>query len=68
MRWGIDLQDGEYNVFSISCDGKVNNWVLMQNQLVLTTVIILTLPIERVPGPDGAIVKISGMNFKQMYP
>lgn len=48
------------NVFSVSCDGKVNNWVLMQSELVVTTVITLTLPIEQVSGPDGALVSITG--------
>ncbi|KAL0278511.1 UNVERIFIED_CONTAM: hypothetical protein PYX00_000318 [Menopon gallinae] len=59
VRWGDDLQDGEMNVFSISYDGKVNNWVMMQSELVVTTVIVLTLPIEQVPGPDGAMVSIT---------
>lgn len=54
------MADGEFSVFSISSDGRVCNWILMQNQLLVTTVISLALPIEKIAGPDGALVSIRG--------
>ena len=68
------MADGEFNVFSISSDGRVCNWILMQNQLIVTVTISLTLPIRRVAGPDGAMVDIKGTreilifkNFSRLY-
>lgn len=55
------MQDGEINFFSVSADGKVYNWVLMQNELAVTTVIALTLPLEPIAGPDGAVVSVKGL-------
>ncbi|EEB19823.1 dynein intermediate chain 1, axonemal, putative [Pediculus humanus corporis] len=53
VEWGANMQDGEVNFFSVSADGKVCNWVLMQNELALTTVASLSLPLEQLLGPDG---------------
>ncbi|CAH0550962.1 unnamed protein product [Brassicogethes aeneus] len=53
IKWGPDLPDGELNFFSVSADGKVNNWVLMQNELMRLTIINLYLDQEAVAGPDG---------------
>lgn len=58
VKWGPDLQDGEMNFFSVAGDGKINNWVLMQNELSLTTIIDLYLERDCVPGPDGTLVKM----------
>uniref|UniRef100_A0A1B6DX00 Dynein intermediate chain 2, ciliary n=1 Tax=Clastoptera arizonana TaxID=38151 RepID=A0A1B6DX00_9HEMI len=58
--WGKDLPDGEMNFYSISSDGKVFNWVLMQNELAQTLVIVLYMDMDPIPGPDGNMVKITG--------
>ncbi|RZF40619.1 hypothetical protein LSTR_LSTR007502 [Laodelphax striatellus] len=58
--WGKDLTDGEMHFYSVSSDGKVYNWVLMQNELAQTLVITLYLDMEQIPGPDGTMVKITG--------
>lgn len=58
VKWAPDLPDGELNFFSVGSDGKVNNWVLMQNELSVTTIITLYLDKNPVPGPDGTLVKL----------
>lgn len=62
VKWGVDMQDGEINFFSVSADGKVYNWILMQNELAVTTVIALNLPLEPIAGPDGTVVSVKGTN------
>lgn len=58
--WGSDLQDGELNFFSVSSDGQVFNWVLMQNELAQTLVITLYLDMDPIPGPDGTMLRMTG--------
>ncbi|KAK4885777.1 hypothetical protein RN001_002048 [Aquatica leii] len=57
VKWVEDLPDGEMNFFSVSSDGKVNHWILMQNEFAVTTIINLYLEKEQVRGPDGTLVK-----------
>jgi len=54
------MADGEVNFFSVSSDGKVYNWVLMQNELAVTTVIGLNLPLNPIVGPDGTPITVRG--------
>lgn len=58
IKWGEDMQDGEINFYSLSADGRVFNWVLMQNKLTLTTIITLYLDVPPVSGPDGTLMKL----------
>lgn len=60
VKWGPDMQDGEINFYSISSDGRVFNWVLMQSKLTITTIITLFLNREYVSGPDGTDIKLKG--------
>lgn len=60
VKWGIEMQDGEINFYSISADGTVYNWILMQNKLSLTTISILYLDQQFDNGPDGNMVKLKG--------
>lgn len=63
VKWGPDMQDGEINFYSVSADGTVYNWILMQNRLSLTTIITLYLDQEFTNGPDGNIIKLKGILF-----
>lgn len=58
------MPDGEINFYSVSIDGRVFNWILMQNDLQVTTLITLFLTEELGPptteGPDGTLVKLRG--------
>lgn len=63
VKWGIEMQDGEINFYSISADGTVYNWILMQNKLSLTTISILYLDQQFDNGPDGNMVKLKGFTF-----
>lgn len=60
VKWAPDLPDGEMNFFSVAADGKINNWVLMQNELAVTTIIVLYLLKDEVSGPDGTKLKVKG--------
>ncbi|KAK9878542.1 hypothetical protein WA026_022439 [Henosepilachna vigintioctopunctata] len=60
VKWAPDMPDGELNFYSIGSDGKVNNWVLMQNEMTYTTVFNLYFPMDPVSGPDGMSLKIRG--------
>ncbi|KAK9878543.1 hypothetical protein WA026_022440 [Henosepilachna vigintioctopunctata] len=60
VKWGPDLPDGELNFFSVAADGRINNWVLMQNELAVTTVYTLYLPMDPVMGPDGTEMRMRG--------
>lgn len=65
VKWGPDLQDGEINFYSISADGRVFNWVLMQNKLAITTIITLFMDKEYVGGPEGTNIKLKGTSIQQ---
>lgn len=60
IKWGPDMQDGEINFYSVSADGRVFNWVLMQNKLAITTIITLYLDNNAVGGPDGTNIRLKG--------
>lgn len=55
------MQDGEINFYSVSSDGRVFNWVLMQNKLAITTIITLYLDNGPVGVPDGTSIKLKGI-------
>ncbi|CAH1995874.1 unnamed protein product [Acanthoscelides obtectus] len=57
VKWAPDLPDGELNFFSVAADGKINNWVLMQNELAVTTIITLFLDKDPASGPDGTLLR-----------
>ncbi|KAJ6643291.1 Dynein intermediate chain 2, ciliary [Pseudolycoriella hygida] len=58
MKWGPDMPDGEINFYSVSADGRVFNWVLMQNKLSVTTIITLYLDKEHIGNPDGTDIQL----------
>lgn len=60
VKWAPDMTDGEINFYSVSGDGRVFNWVLMQNKLALTTIMTLYLEQELRGGPDGSDTKLKG--------
>lgn len=60
VKWGADMYDGELNFYSISADGMIYNWVLMQSQLSLTTITTLFANQEISTGPDGNSIKLKG--------
>lgn len=60
VKWGADMQDGELNFYSISADGMVYNWLLMQSQLSLTAITALYVDQEISACPDGSNVKLKG--------
>lgn len=55
------MPDGEINFYSISADGRVFNWILMQSKLAITAIITLFLDRNVVGGPDGTDIKLKGM-------
>ncbi|KXJ75725.1 hypothetical protein RP20_CCG011146 [Aedes albopictus] len=67
LKWGPDMQDGEINFFTVSGDGRVFNWVLMQNKLAITTIISLFLDIDQVGGPDGSSLKLKGCGMCMVF-
>ncbi|XP_065092817.1 dynein intermediate chain 2, ciliary isoform X1 [Ochlerotatus camptorhynchus] len=67
LKWGPDMQDGEINFFTVSGDGRVFNWVLMQNKLAITTIISLFLDIDQVGGPDGSTLKLKGCGMCMVF-
>lgn len=54
------MSDGEMNFFSVSSDGKIFNWILLQNQLQKNLVLNLYLAIDPVPAPDGNLIQLKG--------
>ncbi|XP_050420247.1 dynein axonemal intermediate chain 1-like [Adelges cooleyi] len=44
--WAKDLPDGEMNFYSISEDGTVCNWLLMQSEMSKTIIVTLVLDME----------------------
>lgn len=52
------------NFYSAGADGYINNWVLMQNELSVTTITTIYLDKDPVPGPDGTFVKVKGNRLK----
>ncbi|XP_032675983.1 dynein intermediate chain 2, ciliary-like [Odontomachus brunneus] len=60
IRWAPDTEEGNLAFFSVSIDGKINHWVLNQNDLGLTTVMTLFLDRPPIPGPDGTMITLKG--------
>lgn len=62
IRWAPDTEEGNLAFFSVSIDGKINHWVINQNDLGLTTVMTLFLDRPPIPGPDGTMITLKGNN------
>ncbi|KAL6255258.1 hypothetical protein P5V15_013596 [Pogonomyrmex californicus] len=60
IRWAPDTEEGNLAFFSVSIDGKINHWVLNQNDLGLTTVMTLFLDRPPILGPDGTMITLKG--------
>lgn len=56
--WASDTEEGNLAFYSISIDGKINYWVLLQNDLGFTTIMTLFLDSSPITGPDGTIVTL----------
>lgn len=54
------MSDGEMNFFSVSSDGRIFNWILLQNQLQKNLILNLYLAIDPVPAPDGNLIQLKG--------
>ena len=57
------MTDGEINFYSISSDGRVFNWVLMQSKLGITTIITLYMDTQQTEVPGGTKQKLKGNNI-----
>ncbi|XP_043216720.1 dynein intermediate chain 2, ciliary-like [Amphibalanus amphitrite] len=60
VRWGPDNMDGNHNFYSVSADGRVINWQLVQSELRLTEVTSLGMPEVKNEGPDGTVIPVRG--------
>ncbi|XP_012134627.1 dynein intermediate chain 2, ciliary isoform X5 [Megachile rotundata] len=58
--WAPDTEEGNLAFYSVSIDGKINYWILNQNELGLTTVMTLFLDRPPIPGPDGTMITLKG--------
>ncbi|XP_076382491.1 dynein intermediate chain 2, ciliary [Megalopta genalis] len=58
--WAPDTEEGNLAFYSVSIDGKINYWILNQNDLGLTTVMTLFLDRPPIPGPDGTMITLIG--------
>ncbi|XP_076223686.1 dynein intermediate chain 2, ciliary isoform X1 [Nomia melanderi] len=58
--WAPDTEEGNLAFYSVSIDGKINYWILNQNDLGLTTVMTLFLDRPPIPGPDGTMITLKG--------
>lgn len=63
VHWAPDTEEGNLAFYSVSIDGKVNYWILSENNLGLTTVMTLFLDRPPIPGPDGTIITLKGENI-----
>jgi dynein intermediate chain 1 len=61
------MPDGEVNFFSVSADGNVYNWVIMQHELSQTLIISLFLSCDPIPGPDGAVIQLTGLSCWSVF-
>ncbi|TDG50683.1 hypothetical protein AWZ03_002987 [Drosophila navojoa] len=69
IKWGPDMADGEINFYSVSSDGCVFSWILMQNKLWVTTMITLYIENDIADGPDGTKVTLrTGGSCVQFHP
>ncbi|XP_046434111.1 dynein intermediate chain 2, ciliary isoform X2 [Neodiprion pinetum] len=60
VRWAPDTEEGNLTFYSVSIDGKINHWVLNQNDLGVTTIMTLYLDRPPIPGPDGTMITLKG--------
>ncbi|XP_066595061.1 dynein intermediate chain 2, ciliary isoform X2 [Prorops nasuta] len=60
VQWAPDTEEGNLAFYSVSIDGKINYWILNQNDLGLTTVMTLYLNQAPIPGPDGTMITLKG--------
>ncbi|XP_006562333.1 dynein intermediate chain 2, ciliary isoform X4 [Apis mellifera] len=60
VHWAPDTEEGKLAFYSVSIDGKINYWILNQNDLGLTTVMTLFLDRPPIPGPDGTMITLKG--------
>lgn len=58
--WAPETEEGNLAFYSVSVDGKINHWVLNQNELGVTTVMTLFLNQPSIPGPDGTNITLKG--------
>ncbi|OXU21878.1 hypothetical protein TSAR_015959 [Trichomalopsis sarcophagae] len=58
--WAPETEEGNLAFYSVSVDGKINHWVLNQNELGVTTVMTLFLDQPSIPGPDGTNITLKG--------
>ncbi|XP_043249584.1 dynein intermediate chain 2, ciliary [Colletes gigas] len=58
--WAPDTEEGNLAFYSVSIDGKINYWILNQNDLGLTTVMTLFLDRPPIAGPDGTMITLKG--------
>lgn len=65
MRWCKDVNQSELTLFSISADGQVLCWSLMQNDMIKMTLISLNFPSagDSVPGAPRNIHNLTGTNI-----
>ncbi|XP_037093491.1 dynein intermediate chain 1, axonemal-like [Pollicipes pollicipes] len=60
VHWGQDNMDGNHNFYSVSADGRVMNWQLVQSELRCTEVTTLGMPEVKNEGPDGTVIPVRG--------
>ncbi|KOX69960.1 Dynein intermediate chain 2, ciliary [Melipona quadrifasciata] len=60
IHWAPDTEEGNLAFYSVSIDGKINYWILSENDLALTTVMTLFLDRPPIPGPDGTMITLKG--------
>ncbi|XP_023290225.1 dynein intermediate chain 2, ciliary isoform X2 [Orussus abietinus] len=60
VRWAPDTDEGNLMFYSVSTDGKINHWILNQNDLGMNTIMTLFLDRPPIPGPDGTMITLKG--------
>lgn len=61
--WAKDLPDGELNFYSISEDGTVCNWLLMQSEMSKTIIVTLILDLDPQINLGGSSETLIGKIF-----
>ncbi|CAB3381334.1 Hypothetical predicted protein [Cloeon dipterum] len=59
VRWSKESNQSEMTIYSISADGQVLSWSLMQNEMIKMTLISLTFPTEPI-NSDGTLCPLIG--------
>ncbi|XP_061333126.1 dynein axonemal intermediate chain 1 isoform X4 [Pezoporus flaviventris] len=60
VKWQKNDMDNNLNFFSVSSDGRIVSWTLIQNELVHTDVIKLSVEGTMAQGPEGLQLKTLG--------